>query len=130
MISFICLTLVKEHYFSAFDTSSLAIKGIMIASGNLFRLVYASFGVLASYLTIICIISHRGAPSWMVRFSSLTMGIYVFHQFVLVYLYYHTGLPSIAGSYLLPIWGFVISFVVSSVLSYVIRLNKFGRQLI
>jgi len=102
----------------------------MIASGNLFRLIYGIMGLIASYLTFLRIAQFRPTPRWMVYCGGLSMGIYIFHQFVLVYLYYHTEVPSLAGTYSLPFIGLFVSLLFSLLLTYFIRLNKIGRKII
>ena len=66
----------------------------------------------------------------VIHFNVLSMGVYVFHQFVLMYLYYHTSLPTICGSYLLPWVAILITFPTSIILSHFFRLNRIGKYIL
>ena len=57
-------------------------------------------------------------------------GIYIFHQFILMYLYYETNLLVILGGNCAPIGGFIISFVVSLILTWLCLKSKIGHILL
>ena len=76
------------------------------------------------------ILAGRTVPAWVINVSNYCMGVYVFQQFVLVGLYYHTHLPQICGTYVLPWVGFVITMPVSFAAAYLMRQFRWGRFLI
>jgi len=69
-------------------------------------------------------------PARYVKLGSLCMGVYVFQQFVLEIVYYHTTIPLLIPNYVLPILGFVMSLFISLILSYLLRSTKLGKKLI
>lgn len=69
-------------------------------------------------------------PSWMEKTAALSFGVYLFQQFILMGLYYHTVLPSLIGCYWLPWVGFVVALPGSLLIAYLFRKVRVGRLLI
>lgn len=89
-------------------------------------------GISALYL-IVCsytINPHFKPANWVIHSSKICYGVYIFHQFILKYLYYQTPLPEHAGSYWLPWVALGIALPLSIVLSFLFLKTKFGRFLI
>lgn len=103
----------------------------IFVSGGL-KLLYSCCGIMALYLIVLRYSSKPNyCPSNLVlKSNSMCYGVYVYHQFLLVFLYYHTQLPVLVGSYALPFVGFAITFVVSVFLTWLTLKTKFGRALI
>lgn len=57
-------------------------------------------------------------------------GIYIFHQFILMFLYYETNIIEILGSFAAPVCGFVISFLGSLALTWISLKSKIGHQIL
>ncbi len=108
------------------------INGYFLAALSRFiNIIYSSIGI-AFWYTISVHIAKRitQVPFWIKQFNILSMGVYIFHQFVLMFLYYHTSLPVICGSYFLPWVAIVITLPSSILLAYLFRLSKIGKLLI
>lgn len=89
-------------------------------------------GISALYL-IVCsytINPHFKPANWVIQSSKICYGVYIFHQFILKYLYYQTPLPEYAGSYWLPWIALSIALPLSIILSILFLRTKFGRFLI
>lgn len=89
-------------------------------------------GISALYL-IVCLYTinpHFKPANWVIQSSKICYGVYIFHQFILKYLYYQTPLPEYAGSYWLPWIALSIALPLSIILSILFLRTKFGRFLI
>lgn len=69
-------------------------------------------------------------PNWLIKFNGLCLGIYLFQQFILQFFYYKTSMPILLGSYWLPIVGFILTLILSILLSNLTLKTKLGRFLI
>lgn len=98
--------------------------------GQFCTLIYATLGTMALLLTAIYITSRRPLKSWLVKAGSLCMGVYIFQQFILQAVNYHTPLPALVPGWALPWLGFCIALLLSLALTYVIRLSKVGKKIL
>lgn len=105
------------------------IKNFFIKS---IMLIYATLGVFILYvLTLKKVCSSNFSLSkFVVYVSSMSFGIYIYHQFILEILYYKTSVPLHLGRICLPIAGCVIAFLMSAFLVYCTRKTKLGCKLI
>ena len=119
-ITLVCVSVAL----SRFDTGNL-LNGVL----NLF---VACSGIMALYLLVCKCIDRPNfvIKGWVVRASSLCYGVYIYHQFFLMYLYYGSSLPQIAGTYLLPWIGMATSLCLSLLLTKLSLKTKVGRFLI
>ena len=107
-----------------FDTFALRAEYILC------RLLYSSLGVAVFYLLALLCTKHITLrPHWEL-WNKLCFAVYIFQQFVLEWLYYHTSLPQHLGSYLLPWVGFAAALVMSYVLARLFLLTRTGRFLL
>ena len=99
---------------------------------NISKMIYSAVGLAMLFVIVGIIEKHRTSspPQWMVNAGGLCMGVYLFQQFILMWLYHYTKLPSFLGFYWLPWLGFIVALAVSISLSYLMRLTKVGRFLI
>jgi len=105
---------------------------VRIIASSCLKLLYSCCGIMALYLIVLRFSSVPGyKPSNLVlKSNSMCYGVYVYHQFILVFMYYHTQLPVLVGSIALPFVGFAITFVLSVLLTWLTLKTKFGRTLI
>ena len=94
------------------------------------QLVYASIGLCASFASALYFVRRHAPSKRIVHLGNYCMGVYIFQQFILQALYFHTSFPETAGSMLLPWMGFVITLPLSLLASYAIRLTKMGRKIL
>jgi len=128
-VSYVMLVVVRQ---SLFDESSLLSQVMWKASLTSIDLLISCVGIIALYCTIsrnTINISFVPRP-WVIRSSDYCYGVYVFHQFMLVFLYHYTSLVSNTNSYVIPWVGLVIAFSVSWCLTYLTLRTSFGRYLI
>lgn len=67
--------------------------------------------------------------SSLVYLSDCCFGVYLFQQFVLKFIY-DSELPHLLNPYLLPWLGFVVSLMISIILTILLRKTKLGRQIL
>lgn len=130
VVVFIGLTVLKRDYLSAIGDDSFAFRLIRMIANNTSTLAYTSLGIIAMLITAIRVTDRNQLPSWIVKVGSYCFGVYIFQQFILQILYYHTSLPLYLGNEFLPWIGFVGALVLSLILSYILRLTRIGRNLI
>ena len=94
------------------------------------KFLYSLIGTIAFLMTSVYLTTRFQLPSWYLKLGSFCMGVYIFQQFVLEILYYHSPIPSIVPDLLLPILGFTIALAVSLALTYLLRTTKLGKQLL
>lgn len=92
--------------------------------------LYATSGCVVTYLLALKFSYLRQYPSWINQISTMTFGVYIFQQFILMGLYKYTSLHSLVGFYALPWVGFIIAIITSLTLTYLIRQTRIGRLLI
>lgn len=83
---------------------------------------YALPGALFFFLLTCRLMEGRNAlPKFILYASSISFGVYLFHQMIIEVLYYKTSLPAIVGPYLLPWVGFAITLAGSVILVLLVR---------
>lgn len=95
------------------------------------RLIYSMLGCICIYMVMILIFKKRNYISkYLLKLSNLCFGVYIYQQFILMLLYYHTEIPEIVGNLALPWVGFVVTLGISIFLSDITNRIKLGRYLI
>ena len=93
--------------------------------------VYKFCGVISLFLLVNKILSKNGRlKSFFYQFSILSMGIYVFHQMIIDYLYNYTELPSEINIMLLPAIAGVIALGGSALLTWTLVKMKVNKILL
>ena len=129
VIFFPLLTLLEESVISLWGGNRLIIKVLQEFVKHICRVSYSSLGI-AMMLSIIRLQlnrRHRPIPEWAMSVGKLSMGVYLFQQFVLKGLYNYTSLPETMGAYMLPWVGFAVALAVSLALSWVMIQSRAGR---
>ncbi len=84
--------------------------------------LYASAGTLFSFMLAYRIMQRRTClPKSVLFCSSVSFGVYLFHQIVIEVLYYKTSLPVLLGPYWLPWIGLGVAMSVSVLLVLLVR---------
>lgn len=112
--------------------SAIGQKLISLLIKNTMKLFTSCSGIMALYLTVVHFTNREGfvPPKWVINASSDCYGVYVFHQFILVWLYFHTPLVSSCPSLWVPLIGFAVAFTISLLLTKLFLKTRFGRFLI
>lgn len=114
------------------SSSSLAFRCVKISVEHIIRmsqvlpmaLLYFYFGVACSRYLSSCM---GGGIS---KIAKLSFSIYILQEFILRFLYYKTSFCIDLGSVLYPWCGFVLSFFISYLLSWIFNHNKFTNLII
>ena len=92
------------------------------------------FRAIFLYLIVIKFLKRKGeqytVPSYINAANNMCYGVYVFHQFILICLYYYTSIPSMVNSYILPVLSFFVVLALSVLLTAVFTRFRLGRFLI
>jgi hypothetical protein len=129
LITFVCFTLLKEEI--VFTTDSIVTKALEIAFSKAMMIIYATLGCLFAWLLANTFLQVKKAiPTWIIAANRLCFGVYLYQQFILKILYYHTSLPMPLGAYWLPVLSFILTLVLSMIFSFLTRTTKIGRMLI
>jgi len=112
----------------SFNLGAFIWKGLQ----NSVDLLISCIGILALYTSISIKTIHSSfiPPQWVIRSSDYCYGVYVFHQFILVYLYHYTPIVSKINSHIIPWLGLTIALLASWCLTNLFLRTRFGRYLI
>ena len=126
----ILLNLTMESLLDLVSNNQIVTKAIVFSINKVIKAILASVGIIAIYFTATQYTNNHRLNSWVVKIGDYGYGVYIFHQFILCYIFYHTTIPSVVGSIWLPWVAFVIATITSVALTYVLRSTRFGRKLI
>lgn len=127
LLSLFAIVLVAVTIFRDFHSSlSLWQKTILWYIKQL----YATIGTLGIFFVCIVLGKKRQPSNGILQFNACCFGIYIFHQFILVFLYYHSSIPALCGSYLLPWIGLFLSFSIAYVFTWLLRKTNPGKYLL
>lgn len=101
-------------------------------SQSIIELSMSCAGILALYLNV-CFFTNRATfkpKQWIIRASDDCYGVYVFHQFILVGIYFFTPLVEDINPLLVPWIGLFFAFSFSLILTKVFLKTRFGKFLI
>lgn len=94
------------------------------------RIFCAGAGVAAFYMTALSVAHKRELPLWIQRIGSLCFGIYIFQQFILQILYYHTDVPVYLSPMFLPWVALIVTWIGSFCGVILLRKFRIGRFLL
>lgn len=114
-----------------YQISSILQKALLMGIMTILRLLYSSLGVLFIFCFSFSYIQTNAISQKVINFGSNCMGIYIFQQFILRFIYYKTELPVILENvFILPWISFAVTMVVSYYLTILIRTTNIGKKLI
>ncbi len=87
-----------------------------------FRFIYSALGVTSIWLSSYYISSRRELSKFARSLGGYCMGVYIFQQFILKYIYYYTDLAIYFGYTILPWVSFLLALLGSLLLSYTVKL--------
>lgn len=126
VLSYILLVIIEEpSFFELGYYGNYLWKHIII-------LIKASIGILSIYTITY---NHTSKPNFIpnktiVNASNICYGVYIYHQFILMWLYCHTPFYDIFGKIWTPLVGFIITSVLSILFTKLTLKTRFGRFLI
>ena len=105
-------------------------KVLFYSMNNVLRLIVSFTGVVSLYSTALYYIRNHALSDWIVRFGTCCFGVYIFQQFILKIIYYQTSIPAEVGPYWLPWLSVIITFVMSWLLTIVLRRYSLFRKIL
>lgn len=133
-ILYVLLVVIKHNFIPEMSSSMTIIqKGIIYMMNGCVGLLTSCLGIMALYLTVCRKTTQDNCQlkQWVVDASNNCYGVYVYHQFILVFLYFCTPIFDICNTeYLLPWIGFIVSLSISLLLTKLTLKTKVGRFLI
>ena len=127
---FVVVNLVILHFTSIYSTQKLSMlyKGLILVTNTYSKAILGWSGIIALYLTSVYYCKRHSLGKTIIKIGACGYGVYVFHQFILVYLYRYTEFPQLCGNYILPWAGFGVTVVLSVLLTLAVRSTKVGRK--
>lgn len=96
---------------------------------KIIKFSYAAFGVIFVFLFAyrLVYIKHVRIAPWFIALSNVCFGVYIFQEFILQIMYYKLNILSGFSDYAIPLIGFIITLIVSLILTIIVRKTKIGR---
>lgn len=116
-IIFVVLRTLSAYLLELADETSIIQKVVLIMASNSSKIIYSSFGVIAIYTLAVWFTKTYKLCSWYIQVGGLCFGVYVFQEFIIKYIYYYTEFPLSIGYKALPWLTFIITLVMSLLLS-------------
>lgn len=130
LIIFIGCNIIKDSIWDYIHLSNTIInKAILMEINNFLTLAYSIYGIAGMYLTALFFSRKFKIPQWLINLGNLCFGVYLFQQFILIWIYYYTELPEYLGNSL-PWSAFTFTLLASISITYLIRATSIGRKLI
>lgn len=133
LILYCALFIINRCYLSNLDLGdTIYMKIFGYGINSIVKLISSITGIFCVYLFVLKLVRKKNyVPSnFIIGASSLCYGMYVYHQFILKWLYLHTNVPTMVGSYLLPWVALLITVFLSYILTKLTLKFRFGRFLI
>lgn len=132
-IAYVALMVVRHAYMPETQaTMSVYQKAIIVTVPRIVDLLMSCCGIMALYISVCMVTTKNGyrLKQRVINASDNCYGVYVYHQFVLVVLYFYSPLVSLIHPLLLPWVGFVIILLISLIMTKVSLKTKIGKFLI
>lgn len=98
---------------------------------NAVSFTYSASGVLLIYGLCNRVIDKiDNMPAIIAKVANYSFAIYVFHQFLLFFIYYHTSIPETLGNYWLPWFAIVATTILSYTFAHFFLKTKVGKWLL
>ena len=126
VVSFIALLIFVNLFNESHTNVGMVYKIIKV----MLKAILATTGITMLYL-IASKFTHKHTLSQTVMtIGTMGYGVYIFHQFILKYLYYYTPLPEAVGTAALPWVAGGGTLIASLLTTYLFKSTKIGRTLI
>lgn len=129
----ICIKILAGDYIISYkDTYGLYSKMLVVGFLNFQTLVIGLSGSLALYSTITKYTRAKLIKynNHIENFASVSYGVYIYHQFILIYLYHNVDTFNFIPIYIIPILFFFISLIISTYMTKISLKTKIGTFLI
>lgn len=119
-----------EFNLSIFNDIGYVEKAFYLTSNNLLKAILAFVGILTLFLIASNYTCNHSLSKRIIDLGVLGYGVYIFHQFILRWMYYNTSLSETLNGGLLPWVGLVTALLLSCLLTILLRKFKIGRKLL
>ena len=119
-----------EYTTKALVDADTLYKLMLMLSKVLAKAILATVGISTLYLAASLYMEDHTLNKTVMTIGTMGYGVYIFHQFVLKYLYYNIPFPEQLGTTMFPCVGLIIAIAVSLLLTWGFRNTKIGRKLI
>jgi len=116
---------ISDHYS---QLESFFLRGCSLEAKTLLKAILGWSGILALYLSASHYCHKHEVSELIIKLGACGYGVYVFHQFILVYLYRYTNIPLLLGTYYLPWVACLITTTVSLAMTLLLRKTAVGRK--
>ena len=116
-VIFIGLRLLTAHLVEMSETAPFMAKIVLKMTSTSCKMVYSMIGVIAMYSTAVWFTNNYKLSKSYINIGSLCFGVYVYHEFIIKYLYYFSDLPIKVGHINLPWIAFGVTLVLSLLLA-------------
>lgn len=129
VLLFVPLTLLGD-YVTPDKVSSIQDRCISQVLIHLVSFPISFLGITIAYIISIKLLDAVTGNKLILNVAKYSFSIYIFHQFILMYLYYRTNVIEIVGNVYLPFLGIIISILCSILLARLCIKTKLGRALL
>lgn len=130
IILLVSVNIFIEHNSLLINNISKIAAVTLRACDSFSRAVLATCGISMIYLIASWYMKKHTLSKTVISIGTMGYGVYVFHQFILKYLYYKTPFCENLGIEFYPWAALIITIVLSLILTIVFRKTKIGRKLI
>lgn len=127
---FVIGTIFIEYLNTIKGEAGIIERFINLEARKLLTFIYAFSGIYALYLTAVYITQGSVISRSLISIGSLCMGVYLFQQFILKYLYYYTTLHTLIEPKCFPFFSCAFTLLLSLVFTYMLRKTKLGKYLV
>lgn len=130
IVSFLLIMSMRYHYIR--EVNSYIEKVSMMVINNICHTVNALSAIylIYTFANRESVLRFLSGKSILITFSGYCYGVYIYQQFILKYLYYHTQLPLVVSVYWLPWIATAITVILSLLLCHYSLKTRLGRFLI
>lgn len=131
--AYVLLVIVRNTFIPETQASmSVYQKAIIMTISRFVELLMSCCGIMALYLMVCKTTTKEGyrPKQWVIEANDNCYGVYVYHQFILVFLYFHTPLVTVCHPLLVPWIGLAVALCVSLLLTKLSLKTKIGKFLI
>ena len=128
LLVYLCNVIMERNLILTGGTQSMMMKLILIEINTYLKSGLAIVGITAFYMIAVLYCRNHSISPLLLKIGTCGYGVYIFHQFILVYIYRLTSLPMMLGTYWLPWFGFLVSVVGSLILTILLRKTHIGKQ--
>lgn len=114
VILFILFSRLQDCVVPMISSGGLLNKALFVACSKMCKLIYSYMGTLALYVTAVTVISNYKLKDSYISIGKLCFGVYIYQEFILRYIFYHTNLSQEVSYLLVPWIGFIVVLILST----------------